>query len=284
MPLSNRETTMLKVDRWFRYFKNMPKRIRRLSNKSTLYGAALWIGISSIGIRTASHFLKLGWTEFLTQLMLTTSATLLILALLYDLIEWSKRLTVLEQSFIGKILLAGIITAAGAFSLSRAASIINSFTGIAENPLTYTTTLLGVPSTVILAVVILMTIYILLAFHIFSSTLIVAISNIRSSLPFMQSRNRRLHSRRTRLLTLNLLRFSACFILIFIMIEISQAYIHGLTWLGRNFAFAFELKSKDPCALPGEKLIRVNDEVILTARTPDLFEARRCAIGTGLAR
>lgn len=259
--------------RLIRYFRHLPKRVRRMNDQAVLYSAALWLSLGLIFIKMLALYGDSAVFDELADVLFGMVMVLVVWAFLYDAHGWLDPLNLFfETTWVGKAVFAGCVLVSSAVSYIYTLNIINEFTRVADNPLPYSAILLSVAAFPVMIVLGLLCVWAVLIAALFFKGLLSIVYQWRDIVPSMSAGQKR----QARRFTLSLLRALGCYVLIAVALELAPSYHHLMTRLGRHIAY-LEALPHDPCARQGERVCRLNDALVLVAKSPDDFSLRRCA-------
>lgn len=201
-------------------------------------------------------FARLGLPEWLAGAVLFLGSTLLGAGYLLEAYDFIKRML---ETLPGKLIAALLATCVGAVSAGLASQVINESTGLDPTQLDYAVAFLA-PLTagfMITAVVVGLTVIAMVMFFLRSFTLAL----------FGWSRKDK--EKHTKAIDRETLRFSGVLGLFVVGIvswsAAERPYRTALALAANVFIYELEFYSVDPCAGSGEKVRRINDELVVVA-------------------
>lgn len=258
------------------------KKRRRLSLKVSLYDAGLLIAFLSL--LTVAYTGELGAAA---HSLMALSGIPLIIALGIEINGWIGAVDRwAKRSLYGKALMAGLLAMSASMSAGYASTLINELSNTASNPFPYTTAFIAVPATVVVAVGFLTLVYIGVAVRAFGYGLWSALVN--SALGAVFSRRpsfKRSRARLGRRVQLEFARLIAMAMLFLVITVASPWFDRALLGVAEFFAYRFETYAHDACAKPRERIVRVDDDVVLVATVDKWdvkYEPRLCPRAFGL--
>jgi hypothetical protein len=258
------------------------KKRRRLSLKVSLYDAGLLIAFLSL--LTVAYTGELGAAA---HSVMAISGIPLIIALCIEINGWIGAVDRwAKRSLYGKALMAGLLTMSASVSAGYASTLINEFSKTASNPFPYTTAFIAVPATVVVAVAFLTLLYISVAIRAFGYGVWSALVNNLLFVVFSERASfKRSRERLGRRVQLEFARLVAMAMLFLVITFALPWFDRALLGVAEIFAYRLETYAQDACAKPHERIVRVDDDVVLVATADKWdvkYEPRLCSRASGL--
>lgn len=259
------------------------KKRRRLSLKVSLYDAGLLIAV--VSLLTVAYTSEFGAAA---HSLMALSGIPLIIALCIEINGWIGAVDRwAKRSLYGKALMAGLLTMSASVSAGYASTLINEFSKTALNPFPYTTAFIAVPATVAVAVAFLTLLYVTVAIRALGYGVWSALVNNLQSLVFSgRASFKRSRARLGRRVQLEFARLIAMAMFFLVIALASPWFDRALLGVAEVFAYRFETYVNDACAKPRERVVRVDDDVVLVATVDKWdvkYERRLCPRAFGLS-
>lgn len=253
------------------------RKSRRSPIRAWAYRACMLLGLTWIILLAINSADDKGYLSSLIYILCGVAGAV---GLAIDMKSWSVRLQKrVGSSWFGRAVIAGIVAMSGSFSAAYASTLINSFSGVAQNPFPYTTAWLAVPATLALSLIVITIVYISVSF--------VMLGYVLRDLPadiFLCSPSRA-RVRRYRRSFYVVARMLALGIILSGLLAVAPWFEKILIFTAKQFAVRFEMYPIDPCAFQEERISRLSSDVVLVAslKNGDLqFERRKCTLDMGL--